>query len=34
MAGPNPASTVGNTIHASPTLSESVKALLQLAGRG
>jgi pyruvate/2-oxoglutarate dehydrogenase complex dihydrolipoamide dehydrogenase (E3) component len=35
MAGRIPASTVGNAIHAYPTLSESVKgAFLQLAGRG
>ena len=35
MAGRIPASTVGNAIHAYPTLSESVMgAFLQLAGRG
>jgi pyruvate/2-oxoglutarate dehydrogenase complex dihydrolipoamide dehydrogenase (E3) component len=35
MAGRIPAPTVGNAIHAYPTLSESVKgAFLQLAGRG
>jgi dihydrolipoamide dehydrogenase len=35
MAGRIPASTVGDAIHAYPTLSESVRgAFLQLAGRG